>query len=76
MKDVDRDFWISHLDDILIFSGEPWANFGHLSRVVRAHASAGIKIQPIKTKLFQLEVEYLGHKFSKGGVSMIPEYVQ
>ena len=41
-----------------------------------AHAAAGIKIQPCKTKLFQSEVEYLGHKISKGGVSMIPEYVQ
>ena len=36
----------------------------------------GIKIQPCKTKLFQSEVEYLGHRISKGGVSMIPEYVQ
>ena len=38
--------------------------------------AAGIKIQPCKTKLFQSEVEYLGHKISKGGVLMIPEYVQ
>ena len=39
------------------------------------HAAGGIKIQPCKTKLFQSEVEYLGHKISEGGVSMIPEYV-
>ena len=38
--------------------------------------AAGIKIQPCKTKLFLSEVEYLGHKISKGGVSMIPEYIQ
>ena len=44
--------------------------------MVLAHAAAGIKIQPCKTKLFQSEVEYLGHKISKGGVEMIPEYVQ
>ena len=49
---------------------------GHIALVVQAHAAAGIKIQPCKTKLFQSEVEYLGHKISKGGVSMIPEYVQ
>ena len=47
-----------------------------MAQVVRAHGAAGIKIQPCKTKLFQSEVEYLGHKISKGGVSMIPEYVQ
>ena len=76
IKEVDRDFWTSFLDDILSFSGEPWAHFGHLAQVVRAHAATGIKIQPCKTKLFQSKVKYLGHKISKGGVSMIPEYVQ
>ena len=76
MKDVDRDFWTSYLDDILTFSREPWAHFRHLVQVVRVHVAAGIKIQPCKRKLFQSEVEYLGHKISKGGVSMIPEYVQ
>ena len=73
---MDRDFWTYYLGDILTFSVESWAHFGHLAQVVRAHTSAGIKIQPCKTKLFQSEVEYLGHKISKGGVSMIPEYVQ
>ena len=76
MKEVERDFWTSYLDDILTFSGEPWAHLGHLAQVVRVHGATGIKIQPCKTKLFQSEVEYLGHKISKGGVSMIPEYVQ
>ena len=76
IKEVDRDFWMSFLDDILTYSGEPWAHFWHLTQVVLAHAATGIKIQPGKTKLFQYKVEYLGHKISKGGVSMIPEYIQ
>ena len=76
MKDVERDFWTSYLDDILTFSQGAWVHFGHLTKVILAHAAAGIKIQPCKTKLFQSKVEYLGHKISKGGVSMIPEYVQ
>ena len=49
---------------------------GHLAQVVQAHEAAGIKKQPCKTKLFQSEVEHLGNKISKGGVLMIPEYVQ
>ena len=76
MKKVDRDFWTSYLDATLTFSGEPWAYLGHLTQVVLAHTAAGIKMQPCKTKLFQSKVEYLGHKISKGGVSMIPEYIQ
>ena len=51
-------------------------HFGHFTQVVMVHAPAGIKIQPCKTKLFQSEVEYLGHKISKGGFFMIPEFVQ
>ena len=34
MEEVDRDFWTSYLDDILTYSGEPWAHFGHLTSVV------------------------------------------
>ena len=60
----------------MTYSREPWAHFGHLTQVVLAHALAVIKIQPCKTKLFQSEVEYLGHKISKEGVSMIQEYIQ
>ena len=50
--------------------------FRTFSLKVQAQAAAGIKIQPCKTKLFQSEVEYLGHKISKGGVLMIPVYMQ
>ena len=71
MKEVDRDFWTSYLEDILILSGEPWAHFRHLAQVVRVHTAPGIKIQPFKTKLFQSEVKYLGHKINKCGVSII-----
>ena len=76
MKEVDRDFWTSYLDNILTLSGKAWAHFGFLTQVVQAHIATGIKIQPCKTKLFQSEMEYLRHKISKGSVSMIPEYVQ
>ena len=76
MKEVDMDFWTTYLDDILTFSREPWAHLGHLAQVVRAQVAAGIKIQPCKTKLFQSEAEYLGHKICKGRILMIPQYVQ
>ena len=74
MKEVDRACQMSYLDDILKFSGHPWEHFGHLTQVVLAHAAAGIKIQPCKTKLFKLEVEYLEHRISKEGVLIIPEF--
>ena len=74
MKEVDRDFWTSYLDNVLTYSGEPWAHFGHLTQVELSHVAVEIKIQHCKTKLFQLF--QLGHKISKGGVFMNPEYLQ
>jgi hypothetical protein len=52
-----------------------WGNMEHPRKVVQAHTKAGIKIQP-KTKIFQLEVEYLGHKVSKDGVQMLDDYIK
>ena len=49
MKEVERDFWTSYLDDILTFSTGPGIHFGHLSQVVLAHVAADIKIQPCKS---------------------------
>jgi len=43
---------------------------------MEAHTKAGIKIQPKKTKIFQTETEYLGHKVSQGGVQMLDQYVK
>ena len=66
MKEVDKDFWTSYLEDILTYSGEPWAHFRHLTQVVLTHAAVKSRYNPEKNKLFQSKVEYLGHKISKG----------
>ena len=50
MNEKDQDFLMSYLDDILTYSGDPWAHLGHLT-----HVAAGIKIQPCKTKLFLVQ---------------------
>ena len=34
VKEVDRDFWMSYLDDILTYSRELWAHYGNLTQVV------------------------------------------
>ena len=49
--------------------GTPW-------KVVQGCTQAGIKIQPMKTMIFQSEVEYLGHKVSRDGVQMLEDYIK
>ena len=48
MKEVDtgQGLLASYLDNILTYSGEPCANFRHLTQVVLSHGAAGIKKQP------------------------------
>ena len=64
-------YWLSYLDDILLYSMDTWDHLKHLKSIVEAHTKAGIKIQPKKTKIFQTETKYLGHKVSQGGVQML-----
>ena len=70
MKKVDRDFWTSYLDDILTFSGEPWAHFRHLTQVVSAHDAAGSKIKPCKTKLAKEEFLYSGNTYRRSQIGL------
>ena len=69
-------YWLSYLDDILVYSMDTWDHLKHLKSIVEAHTKAGIKIQPKKTKIFQTETEYLGHKVSQGAVQMLDQYVK
>ena len=65
------EYWLSYLDDILVYSKDTWDHLKHLKSIVEAHTKAGIKIQPKKT-----ETEYLGLKVSQGGVQMLDQYVK
>ena len=70
------EYWLSYLDDVLVYSMDTWDHLKHWKSIVEAHTKAGIKIQPKKTKIFQAENEYLGHKVSQGGVQMLDQYVK
>ena len=63
-----------------IFGQHPGVLHGHrrphLTSIVEAHKKAGTKIQPKKTKIFQTETKYLGHKVSQGGVQKLDQYVK
>ena len=59
-------YWLSYLDDILVYSMDTWDHMKHLKSIVEAHTKAGIKIQPKKTKIFP----------SQGGVQMLDQYVK
>lgn len=45
MSNLPRDYWLSYLDDVLVYSSKVWEHLKHLRRIVEAHSKAGIKIQ-------------------------------
>ena len=66
----------AYLDDIIIFSDSMQAHLSRLADVLEQHRSAGIKVKASKTELFQEQITFLGHRLSKDGLAMVPEYVE
>ena len=64
-----------YLDDVITHSRSLEDHVKHLGNVVAMHADSGMKLNLRKCKLFQTEVEYLGHLVSAQGIRMIPRYV-
>ena len=66
----------AYLDDIIIFNDSLQAHLSRLGEVLEQHRVAGIKVKASKTELFVEEITFLGHRLSKEGLAMVPEYVQ
>ena len=64
-----------YLDDQLAHTNDHWKMLEVLEQIFLRHRELNLKIKPSKTHLFQTEVQYLGHKLSKEGIEMIPEYL-
>ena len=66
---------IPNLDDTLVHSPDVPTHFRSLRTVFAAYRKAGLKLQPDKCKMFQSEVEYLGHLVGADGVKPVPSYL-
>ena len=77
LQNLDRTHILGYIDDIITHSGGKNANDHQLQlldTLLDAHISAGLKINPEKSHLFQTQVEYLGHLVTEQGIAMIPKY--
>ena len=66
-----EDYVACYFDDILIFSNDIKSHFEHLTHVLNKLASAGMKINQRKCDFVKQEVEFVGHRVSKQGVSPV-----
>ena len=69
LGDLNLNWCIIYLDDIVIFSKDLASHLERLEAVFRKLEEAGLKLKPSKCKLFQRQLAYLGHAISVKGVA-------
>ena len=69
LGDLNMNWCIVYLDDIIIFSDTKEEHLKRLEAVFQKLITAGLKLKPSKCHFFREEIEYLGHVVSGKGIS-------
>ena len=76
LGDLNMNWCIVYLDDIIIFSDTQEEHLKRLEAVFQKLIAAGLKLKPSKCHFFKEEIEYLGHVVSGKGISTNPKKVE
>ena len=76
LGDLNMNWCIVYLDDIIIFSDTKEEHIKRLEAVSQKLMAAGLKLKPTKCFFFRDEIEYLGHVVSGKGISTNPKKIE
>ena len=76
LGDLNMNWCIVYLDDIIIFSDTKEEHLKRLEVVFQKLSAAGLKLKPSKCFFFREEIEYLGHVVSGKGIATKPKKVE
>ena len=76
LGDLNMNWCIVYLDDIIIFSDTKEEHLKRLEAVFQKLCAAGLKLKPSKCFFFREEIEYLGHVVSGKGISTNPKKIE
>ncbi|XP_048853492.1 uncharacterized protein LOC125721577 [Brienomyrus brachyistius] len=76
LGDLGTDKVLVYLDDVIIFSVTFKEHLGLLEKVLSRLGGYGLKLKPQKCKLFQHQVQLLGHVVDEAGVHPDPEKIR
>ena len=76
LGDLNMNWCIVYLDDIIIFSDTKEEHLKRLEAVFQKLITAGLKLKPTKCFFFRDEIEYLGHVVSGKGISTNPKKIE
>ena len=76
LGDLQDKICIPYLDDIIVFSSTFEGHIANLRKVFQRLKQHGVKLKPRKCKLFQLEVNFLGHIVLAEGYRLDPSSIK
>ncbi|VDI15382.1 Hypothetical predicted protein [Mytilus galloprovincialis] len=68
LRGLQWEMVLIYLDDVIIASPDFESHISHLTHVFERFSDHGLKLKPIKCKLFEKRVLFLGHYFSARGI--------
>ena len=69
LGDLNLNWCITYLDDIVIFSKDPTSHLERLEAVFKKMEHAGLQLKPLMCELFHQQIAYLGHIICTQGVA-------
>jgi len=72
LRGLTWDFVLVYIDDIVVYAHTYEELKTRLEEVFIRLRGANLKLKPTKVKLFQREIQFLGHRISRDGVAMDP----
>lgn len=76
LQGIPLDIALPYLDDTAVHTSTLPKHYRALSKVLDAHRTAGLKLQPSKCQLFRDEIAYLGHLVSPQGIQTLPSHTK
>ena len=70
LRDMLYIFALVYADDVLVYSSDVGSHMVHLQKIFDQVQEAGLKLKPTKCVFAAKQVKFLGHIFSKDGVSV------
>ena len=64
------------MDDVVVYSKDPWSHIKHLVVVLKAILHSGLKLLLDKCNFFRNQIEFLGHNITKDGYAIIKSYIE
>ena len=65
----------TYMDDVAVYNNEFDAHLRHLEATSQVAVEGEMKIHPGKPQFCCTNVKFIGHRVSKGGISVMPEKV-